>query len=182
MSCSDYRLALGDSKVPPGRYSGAQEPAWSPDASRIALASGAGIQIVEADGSGLTILAGTRGTYSGGRFPSAPSGHSWSPDGSRIAFANQASGAYDVWVVNPDGSCLTAVTAQTHVSAWDFEAENGRALIAAVIALLLFALASSLAVGSWIAARLRFFKRTGIGLAVVYIVAALSLTVFSHGI
>ena len=61
------------------------------------------IHTVNPDGTNLTLL--TRG-----QFPS------WSPDGSRIVFARNRSGwpcctrAYDIFVIDADGSNLTQIT------------------------------------------------------------------------
>ena len=38
-------------------------------------------------------------------------GPSWSPDGQRISFYSDRSGAYEVWIIRPDGSGLERVTA-----------------------------------------------------------------------
>ena len=79
-----------------------QDPAWSPDGSRIAFASTrAGshldIWVMNADGSApvnLTPLPDSTGSGQAGIEPA------WSPDGSRIAYSYQG----DVWVMNADGS------------------------------------------------------------------------------
>ncbi len=75
------------------------QPAWSPDGSQIAFASGFdGLDVhrVNADGSG-----------SVSRLTDSP-GHddepAWSPDGSQIAFGSVRTGDYEVWVMNVDGS------------------------------------------------------------------------------
>ena len=74
------------------------QPAWSPDGSKIAFAStesgGWGIHVMNADGSGETMLTG-------GSQPA------WSPDGTRIAFQ---SGARDLWIMNADGSGAVQLT------------------------------------------------------------------------
>ena len=78
-----------------------QSPAWSPDGTRIAYetqaAGGSGIWVINADGSGQSLLA------AGGSDPT------WSPDGTRIAFATTY--AVTLSVVNADGSGLRQVSA-----------------------------------------------------------------------
>lgn len=56
----------------------AQDPAWSPDGSRIAFSSGGDIYVVDADGTNLTHLV--RNRYAWGDEDPA-----WSPDGTQIA-------------------------------------------------------------------------------------------------
>lgn len=85
-----------------------QDPAWSPDGSRIAFASGrAGahldIWVMNANGSSpvnLTPLADSTGSGEAGIEPS------WSPDGERIAYTYQG----DVWVMSDDGGSKTNLT------------------------------------------------------------------------
>lgn len=91
------------------------EPAWSPDGTRIAFASGAPsvngapcsfsvscnleLYVINADGSGLTRLTNQS------EFNGTPA---WAPDGSQIAFVSARSG--DFWslhVMNADGSDVT---------------------------------------------------------------------------
>jgi Tol biopolymer transport system component len=71
------------------------EPAWSPDATRIAFTSRrAGdfdVYVMDADGTGTRRLTATKEN----------DGHpTWSPDGDEIAFARDS----DIWVMNADGS------------------------------------------------------------------------------
>jgi Tol biopolymer transport system component len=81
---------------------GAQNPAWSPDGSRIAFANTAGdIYVVNADGSNLLRLTSTG---QGNRHPT------WSPDGARIAFVSTRDGAEDIYVMNADGSSPVRLT------------------------------------------------------------------------
>jgi Tol biopolymer transport system component len=75
---------------------------WSPDGTRLAVASPFDIQgpiyVVNADGSGLIKLADE------GASPM------WSPDGKRIAFASGQEGKSNIFVINVDGSELTQLT------------------------------------------------------------------------
>jgi endonuclease YncB( thermonuclease family) len=81
------------------------EPAWSPDGSRIAFTSERGgspdVWVMNADGSGAVQLTGAPGED---RDPA------WSPDGTRLAFTSDRDGDDDVYVMNADGSGQTNVT------------------------------------------------------------------------
>ena len=93
----------------PGSSSGDNQPAWSPDGSRIAFQSGSTnqeISVMNADGSGRRQLTDT---------PVAEQNPTWSPDGSRIAFvrkdpANETATDLEIWTMNADGSELTQLT------------------------------------------------------------------------
>ena len=82
-------------------------PAWSPDATKIAYAgttSGSNLQIyvMNADGSGPTRLT------TSGFLDDQPS---WSPDGTKIVFGrNLSGGGLRVFVINADGSGETDIT------------------------------------------------------------------------
>jgi Tol biopolymer transport system component len=94
-----------------------QEPAWSPDGSRIAFIRsyfiGEVIQIyvMNADGTAMKQLTNLKGTSL------KPS---WAPDGSRIVFLydEDNDGAAEIYTMAPDGSDLRPVTAAgtDHVS------------------------------------------------------------------
>ena len=76
------------------------EPAWSPDGSKIAFAStrdgNQEVYVMNADGTGQTNLTRSAGTET------SPA---WSPDGTRIAFVGFVEGrGYQIHVMNADGS------------------------------------------------------------------------------
>ncbi|HEX2740770.1 MAG TPA: hypothetical protein VHM69_09995, partial [Rubrobacter sp.] len=94
----------------PGTSSGDNQPAWSPDGSRIAFQSGSTtnqeISVMNVDGSGRRQLTTT---------PVAEQEPAWSPDGSQLAFVAGTSGTdattdLEIWVMNADGSGLTQLT------------------------------------------------------------------------
>ncbi len=86
-----------------------QDPAWSPDGSKIAFASdraGSHLDIwtMNADGSAKVNLTPLPDSTESGEAGIEPA---WSPDGTRIAYAYQG----DVWVMNAaDGSVKTNLT------------------------------------------------------------------------
>jgi len=90
-----------------------EDPAWSPDGSRIAFVSrrdgNAEIYVMNADGSGATRL-----TNSGGEQPA------WSPDGAKIAFASWRGGFLNIYTMDSDGSNTARLTVGTGESepAW----------------------------------------------------------------
>lgn len=98
----------GDVASSPAKLFFQIEPAWSPDATRIAFASRRSgtfdVYVMNADGSG------TQQLTSGKDDDSHPT---WSNDGRRIAFERDS----DIWVMNADGSGAKRVS--------DVEAEEG---------------------------------------------------------
>lgn len=83
-------------KISPG-----EDPQWSPDGLRIAFEDSRGIEVANADGTGVHLLF----AQTGGAGPGVPS---WSPDGRKLVFFNTPGGpsAYtaEVWTMNADGT------------------------------------------------------------------------------
>lgn len=95
----------------PSTYDGS--PAWSPDGSRIAFFRGpplgpSHLYVMDADGTALRQLTEGNGSD---RNPA------WSDDGTRIAFARSGNDGYEVYVMDADGSNVTAVTSVAAESA-----------------------------------------------------------------
>jgi Tol biopolymer transport system component len=67
-------------------------PVWSPDGSRIAVASGANLLVVQADGSSDPVLVGQ------GENPS------FDPAGTTIAYERTVGGQWQIWTAGADGS------------------------------------------------------------------------------
>ncbi len=87
---------------------GACQPSWSPDGEKLVFTSpckgvdeiyyGAGLYIVNADGSGLTPI----GTVPGGDFDP-----DWSPDGKSIAFTSLRTGQMEIFIISVDDPTST---------------------------------------------------------------------------
>ena len=104
------------------------EPAWSPDARRIAFSSnrdGNGdIYVANADGTDLTRLTSN---------DASDWGPTWSPDGRRIAFVSTRDGDEryfppnaEIYAVNADGTDLTRLTSNDRVARSPSWSPDGR--------------------------------------------------------
>jgi TolB protein len=90
-----------------------QNPVWSPDGRRIAFVSlrdGKALYVMNADGSGLRIVARVEGLAT----------PAWSPDGRRIAFHGRRDGVSGaaLYVVNADGSGQRTLARWGSAPAW----------------------------------------------------------------
>ena len=106
------RLTQGAVNADHNSVRAAYEPTWSPDGKRIAYTvqtrddtPDSGIYVMNADGSGQTLVTGT----------TEASGPAWSPDGTKIAFTSARAGSLqgEIYVINPDGSGQTQLTQST---------------------------------------------------------------------
>lgn len=88
-------------------------PAWSPDGSRIVFFRGPEM------GPSHIYVMNTDGTHVRQLTQGSGSDHNpvWSPDGTRIAFARSGNYAYEVYVMDADGSNVKAVTSVAAESA-----------------------------------------------------------------
>ena len=87
------------------------EPSWSPNGSRLAIATSdaTGQDFDIATDRARTAAARKRIT-SGAAWDEKPA---WSPDGKWIAFASDRNGNFDIYVIHPDGTGMRQLTAST---------------------------------------------------------------------
>ena len=82
-----------------------RDPAWSPDASKIAFSSNRDgnpeIYVINADGSNMVRLTNN---------PFVDDMPAWSPDGNKVAFGSNRDGNTEIYVMNADGTGLTNLT------------------------------------------------------------------------
>ena len=77
------------------------QPSWSPDGTKVLFSSEGAIEVINADGTGLTNLT------PGNADNDAPA---WSPDGTRIAFSSKRDGDWDIYVMGANGTAPTRLT------------------------------------------------------------------------
>ena len=80
------------------RFGVSENPAWSPDGTRIAFDRNGDIYVMDPDGSNLRRLT---------RESSHPM---WSPDGKRIGFMSRRDGNMEVYVMDADGAHVRKLT------------------------------------------------------------------------
>lgn len=73
---------------------------WSPDRTRIVFSEQQGLHVMNADGTGATLILDDPGA----RQPV------WAPDGSAIAFTSDRDGDQEIYTIHPDGTGLTRLT------------------------------------------------------------------------
>jgi hypothetical protein len=106
-----YVMNTDGSNVERLTYDGSAAPAWSPDGSKIAFERWIGdnseIFVMNADGTGAVNLTND---------PVRDRWPAWAPDGSQIVFSSErrqpwpGDPAYDLWVMNADGSDVRNLT------------------------------------------------------------------------
>jgi TolB protein len=95
-------------------------PSWSPDGSKIVYSASSGVEVMNADGSGQTVLV--KGTVT------EPS---WSPDGKWIAFTKGVQKGLSGWaicVIRPDGSGFKRLTDGSGYDLYPSWTPDGRVL------------------------------------------------------
>lgn len=89
-------------------------PLWSPDGSRLSYVSTTGVFVINADGTGRTLVS-TPVT------PRWDQGAQWSPDGSKVAFSLNG----DIYAANTDGSGMAQLTNTADQDIYPFWSPDG---------------------------------------------------------
>ncbi|MDE0676549.1 MAG: cell wall-binding repeat-containing protein [Acidimicrobiaceae bacterium] len=115
--------AIDDDPVQLVPSTAAEDPAWSPDCSRLVYTDNASLWTVNNDGTGARKLINHDGAYL----------HSavWSPDGTRIAYVrgrNDENGHWSshIWTVNVDGSHNNQRTEGDQIDRWPTWSPDGK--------------------------------------------------------
>ena len=105
------RPPIGSQRILPSSGPGMDvEPSWSPNGSRLAIATS------DATGQDFDIAtiapngAARKKITSGAAWDEKPA---WSPDGKWIAFASDRNGNFDIYVIHPDGTGMRQLTSST---------------------------------------------------------------------
>ncbi len=102
---------------------GAQDPAWSPDGSRVAVSALDAVWIMMADGTRATpLVAGGAGGVE--RDPV------FSPDGTQVVFAADRGAGFDLYTAPSRGGAATAITSQPGDERWPSFTPDGRLVFA----------------------------------------------------
>jgi Tol biopolymer transport system component len=104
--------------VDPNAYLYDGGASWSPDGTRLVFTRNAALHVINADGTGLTALAGQD-------FAQNPS---WSPDGTRIAYEGGGPGG-NISVRDADGSNLVRVSSTEEQQGWPRWSSDGRRIV-----------------------------------------------------
>jgi TolB protein len=92
-------------------FTGASDPVWSPDGSRLLVQNGPALYSVRPDGAGREKIVSLTEDASGALEDPRPA---WSPDGRWIVFCQLRAGSHgssDIWIVRADGHGLRRLTA-----------------------------------------------------------------------
>ncbi len=102
---------------------GAQDPAWSPDGTRVAVSALDAIWTMAADGKQAAPLAA-------GAAPGIERDPVFSPDGARVAFAADRGTGFDLYVAVLRDGTVTPVTSQPGDERWPSFTPDGRIVFA----------------------------------------------------